>query len=342
MKSAKHYLRCICLFCHLIFQSSCENQKESFHDIEQTIKIEKIRNPNELLMSFHQDAFFILHNFRTQLDIYRENKLDSAIQLVEMKQTYAGFEIKGQYVSKLNYFDLETLAILKISPNEFHFIDTENPYNVKVLTIDTPSTEFISDFTKFDKNHLIIGTFEFEKLNQFKIYLYNIKNQSSKLLFEETLEHPVEEYIKVFVKDNKIHLLNPFHQMLLTINKKGKMLSKRKFSVPEEINYNFSENKWFATMEEYAKAEVDLQEYTRVMDFTLYNDQLFLIVSQHSDRKTLSRHLIKCAVDDTPTAALIDIQYMPIHFGPNDHLFNYFEKDSLQYIEITPLSSVFK
>jgi hypothetical protein len=341
MKSAKYYVWCICLFCHLIFQSSCENHKESFYDIEQTIKIEKIRNPNELLVSFHQDAFFVLHNFRTQLDIYKENKLDSAIQLVEMKETYAGFEIKGQYVSKLNYFDSETLAILKISPNEFHFIDTENPYNVKVLTIDIPSTEFISDFTKFDNNHHIITTFVFEKLNQSKTYLYNIKTQTSKLLFEETLEHPVAEFVQVLVEGDKIHLLNPYYQLLLTIDKKGKLISKRKFSVPEEINYNFTENKRYATMEEYAKAEVDLQEYTRVMDFTLYNDQLLLIVTQHSDRKTLSRHLIKCALDDTPTAVLIDIQHMPVHFGPNNHLFNYFEKDSLQYIEITPLSSVF-
>lgn len=340
MRSAKYCIWFICLFCNLFFQSSCENHKESFHDIEQTIKIEKIRNPNELLVSFHQDAFFVLHNFRTQLDIYRDNNLDSAIQLVEIKKTYAGFEIKGQYVSKLIYFDSETVAILKISPNEFHFTDIENPYKVKVLTIDTPPTEFISDFTKFDENHLIIATYGFEKIDQTRIYLYNIKNQISKLLFEETLPHPVAEFVKVFVSDNKIHLLDPFHQVLLTIDKQGKLISKRAFSVPTEINYNFTENKRYANMEDYNKAEVDLQEYSRVMDFTLFNDQLLLIVTQHSDRKTLSRQLIKCALDDQDLTAIIKSQTTPIHFGPNNHVFQYFEKDSLQYIEITPLSSI--
>lgn len=337
MKSAKYYVWYIFLFYHLIFQSSCENQKESFYDIEQTIKIEKIRNPNELLLSFHQDAFFVLHNFRTQLDIYKENKLDSAIQLVEMKETYAGFEIKGQYVSQIKYFDPNTLALLKISPDEFHLMETTKPYKVRKSSIDTPSSESISDFAKFDNNHLIITTFGFEKLNQSKIYLYNIKTQTSKLLFEETLAHPVAEFVQVLVEGNKIHLLNPYHQLLLTIDKKGRLISKTKFSVPEEINYNFTENKRYATVEEYNKAEVDLREYTRVMDFTLYNENLFLITTQHSDRKILSRQLIKCTFDDQNPSKIIETQHVPIHFGPNNHLFSYFEKDSVQYVEIVPL-----
>jgi hypothetical protein len=340
MKLDKNFNLLFLALFKLILLSSCINNKEVFEEIREEVLLKNVRHPHELNVSYRKGSFFVLHNFRTQLDIYSENILDSAIQLVEMEETYAGFQIKGQYVSKFKYFDNETVAILKISPNEFHFIDTENPYRVNILSIDTPPTEFISDFAKFDENHLIVSTFGYEKLDQYKIYLYNIKNQTSKLLFEETLKHPVAEYIKVFVKDNKIYLLNPFHKILLTIDKKGKLISKRKFSVPEEFNYNFTENKWYATMEEITKAEVDLQEYTRVMDFTLYNDQLLLIVTQHSDRKTLSRNLIKCAVDDTITAVLIEIQHIPIHFGPNDHLFNYFEKDSLQHIEIVPMNSI--
>ncbi len=337
MKFTKYCIWYICFFCPLIFQTSCDNHKQTFEDIERTTNVEKVKNHNELLVSFHQDAFFVLHNFRTQLDIYRENKLDSAIQLVEMKETYAGFEIKGQYVSQSKYLDPNTLALLKISPNEFHLMESTKPYKVRKLPIDTPSSEFISDFTKFDTNHLIITTFGFEKLDQYKIYLYNIKNQTSKLLFEETLEHPVAEFVQVHVEGDKIHLLNPYHQLLLTIDEKGKLISKRKFSVPEEINYNFTENKRYANMEEYNKAEVDLREYTRVIDFTLYNENLYLIATQHSDRKILSRQLIKCTIDDHNPSTIIEIQHTPIHFAPNNHIFRYFKKDSIQFVEIVPL-----
>ncbi len=340
MKLAKQFSWLFCLFLIIIFQNSCNSHKEITPDIELITKIDKVRNPNELTISLHKESFFVLHNFRTQLNIYKENELDSAIQLVEMKETYAGFEIKGQYVSKIKYFDPNTMIILKISPNEYHLMETNIPYQVNNLPIDTPINESISDFFRFDENHLIIATHGFDKLNHSKIYLYHIDHQSSKVLYEETLDHPVAEFLKVKAVDNEIYILNPFHKQLVTIDKKGKVISRKKISVPSEINYNFTENKKYATVEEYNKAEIDLTEVTRVVDFTIYNKQLLMITTQHSDRKILSRHLIKCALDDQTSSELISTENMPIHFGPNNHLFSYFEKDSLNYVKIEPLKNI--
>lgn len=324
----------------LMFFASCSGEISGGREFQDSIKIENVRNFHELNIVYKKEKFLVLHNFRTQLDIYGNNGLDSIIQVANLVETYGGFQIKGQYVLKTEPYDEENLLILKTFPNEFHILKTNHPNTINKLSIDISSNEFLADVTKFNNEYLVFNTYGAEALNHAKIYRYDIKNQTSKLIYEIFLDNPVAEFLKLKFDEQNLKILDPYHKELITLDKNGKLLSKNNFTTPSDFNYNFTETKRYASAEEFNKSEIDLQEFTRLVDFSLFKNSLLLIIAQNQGRKIVDRLLVSCSLEDGHPATVIKTEQIPIHFGPNNHLFRYFEKDSMQFVEVVPLTKV--
>jgi hypothetical protein len=328
------------LFFSLFIFISCTSDIIGESEIHDSTRIETLHNYHELNIIYQHGKFFVLHNYRTQLDIYGNYGLDTIIQVANLIETYGGFQIKGQYVLKTESYDEENLIILKTFPNEFHILTTDQPHTIKKLPIDIPSNEFLSDVTKFNNQYIVFNTYGVEALNHAKIYRYDIKNQSSNLLYEVILDNPVAEFLKLKLDDQNLKILDPYHKELITLDKNGKLISRNNFTTPSNFNYNFTETKRYASVEEFNKSEIDFQEFTRVIDFSLQENDLLLIITQNSGRKIIDRLLVSCSLEEGHRANVIDSEHVPIHFGPNNHLFRYFEKDSMQFVEIIPILKV--
>lgn len=322
-----------------LFFSSCSETIKTEREFQDSTKIQKVHNFHELNIVYQNGKFFLLNNFRTQLDIYDGNELDSTIKLVQIKETYSGFEIKGQYVLSTEPYNEEHLIIVKTFPNEFHLLTINPPHKIKKLIIDIPSTEFLVEVKSLNNEYIIFNTYGAEALNQAKIYKYNIKNQTSTLIYEEFLKNPVAEFMKLKVDSQNLTILDPYHKVINILAHNGKLLSKQNFTTPPDFNYNFTENTRYESAEEFSKSEIDLEEFTRVIDFTIQENSLFLIVTQISGRKIIDRLIVRCGMDENFEPKIITSSFVPLHFDSNNNLFRYIEKDGQQFVEVVPIKN---
>ena len=172
-----------------------------------------------------------------------------------------------------------------------------------------------------------------------KIYKYNIKNQTSTLIYEEYLKNPVAEFLKLKVDSQNLTILDPYHKVINILAHNGKLLSKQNFTTPPDFNYNFTENTRYESAEEFSKSEIDLEEFTRVIDFTIQENSLFLIVTQISGRKIIDRLIVRCGMDENFESKIITSSFVPLHFDSNNNLFRYIEKDGQQFVEVGPIKN---
>lgn len=338
MRFIKVYLKII--FSVIIANSliSCQPDKKIDYEFQDSTKIEKVNNFQELNIDYDKGVFFVSNNKGTQIDIYNSNTKNTTINFAEIKETIVGKEIKGQAVTKMASYDEKYLILLRRFPYEFHLMEKNKDYALQKFKLDIPDSEWIADFGKFNDETVVFNTYGVESYKESKIYSYNFKSQTATLLHEEILENPMANYYRIDSENGNIHFLKTDKKEINTFNIKGELLSKKTFTTPTEHNYNIVEKKRYASIEDYKSSEIDPQIFTEVWDFQLYENSVLLILVQVSGTKILDRVLVKCSFDDEFPSSIIQSKYTPIHFGHNGHLYRYYEKDSIQSIEIVPLN----
>lgn len=260
----------------LIICFSCNQKDPQEYQLRDSTYLEDYKNYDQWDVSYKEDTFLVLSDWKTKIKIYQNNQKISEIISQDLIKTEFGFKLSGEL--PVGFFSLgDSLYLLQTNPYQIRKINYSKSSLGAPERLRIPDYHYFVGFIIESDDSLILISSDDKKRVYF--YRYNLDNKTlNNFYLSSVVIGPHSTLVKIF--DGDFYVLFPYEKIFQVVSTGGKLLET--FSLPKNPHFDLTfkdladglSPQEFMSMPVQTKLSMLKNE---VKDFYFYQDNLFTI-----------------------------------------------------------------
>ena len=328
--------------------TSCSSQPTDLtKPLDESIKIERIRDPWGIKASFDNGRYYLLKDLKSRIQVYERDSLIGDIENTKTIINGNSLMVTGPSTKSMIDVGNEILIFQSYSNQIKVYNKADLTSNPELIKLQIKNTVNIIDGFYIDNKNIGFSTYNPDRnINNLSLNAFNKKDQKITKIYEETLNHPADHSLVRNINGN-LYILNPFDKTLLELNKKYQLTKSHNLDHFEGLNLTYTKAPQYNSPDEYFRMSVEEQLSSfndEIYDFYINHNSLYILVRKrliNSDHKIQSySEILKLDLTEN-TFEKVNPKDILINFDQKGHILKYRQENKTYHLDILPLSKLF-
>lgn len=255
---------------------SCSSKADHTVHIHDSTIVDKLNEYGYLDMVYYNKTFYVLNNWKTQLQAFKKDSLLSELELREMVATDNGFKISGQLIVGMKMMS-DKLFFLQTHPYQYLTYQLDGQILPKPIKLKFPGEFHHIDFLIENDSTLLLASSNQRKTLSLFRYELNT-NRYVEIFQSEPLIDPFSSKMNLY--NSEIHLYFPYDKSYRILSQNGKLKQSLEISDNDLFEMIFREMPENFSPTEFMQLQVkDRLPFLKneVLDFYFHNKNLYII-----------------------------------------------------------------